>query len=446
MSQTKLKRKISLLQASAINMTDMVGIGVFVTLGLIAGSMRGYTFLYAWIAGAVLCYFDAMVYSELGATFPLAGGTYYFLKYGYGEKWGKLMSFLLVWQTMLQGPLGIASVAIGFTQYAGYIIPLTETTGKILSVSVVALTVFLLYRRIEAVAKISVLLWVGVIITIVWIIIGGLLHGNFLQPVKKINDGLHLNAGFVAALGFASMQTVYSYGGYSNVCSLGSEIINPKKNIPRSIIISLTVIFILFLLLNISVASVLPLTTVQHSTFVISEFMQSIGGKGAANLATGLILWASFASGFSIALACSRVPYAAAVDGAFFKIFAKLHPVRNFPYVSLLVIGALAIIFTLSLKLSELISALLAMGILIGSVGPAVGLLLLSRREGRKAIAWRMLLYPVPVLVAILMWLYIFYSTGLAMMTSAIIAICIGAIAYLIQAYRKKEWPFEIKV
>ncbi len=445
MSQPKLKRKITLLQASSINMTDMVGIGPFVTLGIIAGSMVGYTFLYAWIAGAILCFFDAMVCSELGATFPLAGGTYYFLKYGYGEKWGKLMSFLLVWQTMIQGPLVIASLAIGFTQYAGYLIPLTQATSKIVSVGVVGLTVFLLYRRIEAVAKISVLLWVGVIVTMAWIIMGGLLHGNFLQPVRNMNAGLQLNRGFIVSLGFASVQTVYSYIGYSNVCSLGSEIINPQKNIPRSIFISITVICIFYLLINISVASVLPLKTVQHSNFVISEFMQSIAGSGAAKVATGLILWAAFASVFSVTLACSRVPYAAAIDGAFFKIFSKLHAVKNFPYISLLVIGGLAVVFSLVFELSQVIAATMAMGILIGSVGQAVGLLLLSRRNGRKAIAWRMFLYPLPVVLAIILWLYIFYSTGLAMMSGALTAIGIGVTAYLIQASVKKEWPFEGK-
>ncbi len=173
--------------------------------------------------------------------------------------------------------------------------------------------------------------------------------------------------------------------------------------------------------------------------------MQSIAGSGAAKVATGLILWAAFASVFSVTLACSRVPYAAAIDGAFFKIFSKLHAVKNFPYISLLVIGGLAVVFSLVFELSQVIAATMAMGILIGSVGQAVGLLLLSRRNGRKAIAWRMFLYPLPVVLAIILWLYIFYSTGLAMMSGALTAIGIGVTAYLIQASVKKEWPFEGK-
>ena len=119
-NQPKLERKISILQATAINMTDMVGIGPFVVLSMVAEIMQGPWFLYAWIAGALLSFVDAMVWSQLGSTYPLAGGSYNFLKEGFGPKWGKLMSFLFVWQTMIQAPLVIASAAIGFASYFRY--------------------------------------------------------------------------------------------------------------------------------------------------------------------------------------------------------------------------------------------------------------------------------------------------------------------------------------
>src|SRR5258706_655582 len=162
MSELQLPRKISLLQASAINMIDMVGIGPFVVLSFVAETMHGPYFLYAWLAGAFLSFIDGMVWSELGSTFPLAGGSYNFLKEGFGPKWGKFMSFLFVWQTMIQAPLVIASAAIGFAQYLTYIVSLTTIESKIVSGGVVVLIVFLLYRKIEAIGKISVLLWIGV--------------------------------------------------------------------------------------------------------------------------------------------------------------------------------------------------------------------------------------------------------------------------------------------
>src|SRR6478752_9195389 len=125
MSEAKLSRKITLLQASAINMIDMVGIGPFVVMSFVVQKLNGGFFLYAWIAGAVLSIIDGMVWSELGATYPLAGGSYNFLKEAYGKNGpGRMMSFLYVWQTVIQAPLVAASAAIGFSQYLGYLVEL----------------------------------------------------------------------------------------------------------------------------------------------------------------------------------------------------------------------------------------------------------------------------------------------------------------------------------
>ncbi len=440
--QPKLERKISLLQATAINMTDMVGIGPFVVLSVVAETMRGPWFLYAWIAGAFLSFIDAMIWSQLGSTYPLAGGSYNFLKEGYGPKLGKLMSFLFVWQTMIQAPLVIASAAIGFAQYFGYIVHLNEWQSKCMSGTLVILIVLLLYRKIEAIGKISVFLWVGVLITLSWIIGGGVLHGHFLEPIQNINNGLQVDHAFAAALGFASVKSVYSYLGYYNVCHLGGEIINPKKNIPKSMFISIAGIAVLYLMMNVSVASVLPLEQIQKSKFVVSEFVQQLSGSRSATVATVLILWVAFASVFSATLGYSRVPYAAASDGAFFKIFAKLHPTKHFPHVSLLFLGGIAFVFSLLFKLRDVIDAILAMRILIQFIGQGIGLLWLVKRKGKEHFAWRMPLYPLPVILAILIWGYIFFSTGEKMMLGGLTVIILGIIAYLIKAKRNKEWPF----
>lgn len=442
MSEQHLSRKISLLQATAINMIDMVGIGPFVVISLIAQTLNGPYFLYAWIAGAFLSVVDGMAWSELGATFPLAGGSYNFLKEGFGKKGGKLMSFLFVWQTMIQAPLVIASAAIGFAQYLTYIVPLNTIESKMVSGAVVLLIVFLLYRKIETIGKISVMLWIGVFVIMGWIIIGAFMHGNFLAPIKHINDGLHFNWTFVSALGFASVKSVYSYLGYYNVCHLGGEIINPEKNIPRSMFISIAAICFLYLMMNISVASVLPLHTIEKSNFVVSEYIHVIAGPTAAIIATGIILWVAFASVFSATLGYSRIPYAAAKDGAFFSVFAKLHPTKNFPYISLLILGAVAFVFSLLFRLSEVITAILAMRILVQFVGQSIGLLLLHKRKGKSFFKWRMPLFPIPVILAICLWLYIFYSTDVKMMLIAGIIILAGIITYVIKSKYRNHPPF----
>jgi len=432
MSQSQLSRHLTLLQATAINMTDMVGIGPFVVLSVVAEIMHGPWFLYAWIAGALLSFIDAMVWSELGTTFPEAGGSYNFLKESFGPRTGKLMSFLFVWQTMIQAPLVIASAAIGFAQYTMYLYPLGFWETKAVSGAVIILIVFLLYRNIETIGKISVTLWIGVLVTMIWIIGGGMAQGHFLEPIKHINDGFKFNMAFAAALGAASVKSVYSYLGYYNVCHLGGEIIAPQKNIPRSMFISIAGIAVLYLCMNISVAAVLPLSQIEQSKFVISEFIQQLAGPTAAMIATVLILWIAFASVFSATLGYSRIPYAAAKDGAFFKIFAKLHPTKNFPYISLLFLGGVAFVFSMFFKLKEVITAILAMRIMVQFIGQAIGLLVLNKRKGRSFVKWRMPLYPVPIILAILIWIAIFASTGYMMLAGMAVTL-LGILIYFVK-------------
>src|ERR1700744_1695960 len=119
-----MKREISLLQATSINMIDMVGIGPFVTMSIVIRTVGSSLFLWAWVFGAVTALIDGMIWSELGAAYPLAGGSYNFLKEAYGKKGGPLLSFLFVWQTCLMSSLVVASGAIGFAQYFASLVPL----------------------------------------------------------------------------------------------------------------------------------------------------------------------------------------------------------------------------------------------------------------------------------------------------------------------------------
>jgi amino acid transporter len=427
-----LKRRITLLQATSINMIDMVGIGPFVVIPLVIGYFNSSLFLWAWIFGAFIALIDGMIWSELGAAYPLAGGSYNFLRVAYGEKWGRMMSFLFVWQTSIQAPLVVASGAIGFAQYFQYLVPLQPYQQKLVSIGVIVLLVLLLYRKIETVGKLSVLLWIGVMITVVWIIVGGFTHRQINYTFWPQDGNDFFKAAFWLALGQGSVKTIYSYLGYYNVCHLGGEIIKPEKNIPKSIFISIVVIVILYLSMNISIAGVIPWQEAQKYDFIVSVFIEKIYGVTAAKIATALVLWVAFASLFAVLLGYSRVPYAAALDGNFFKPFAKLHPTKNFPYVSLLFIAGLGIIFSFSFSLKGVISAILAMRILIQFIAQSVGVMLLRKRRGENSLPFKMWFYPLPVIVSILIWLFVFISTGWFALWGSLMAL-IGIAVYFIK-------------
>ena len=439
-----LKREISLLQASAINMIDMVGIGPFVAMPMVISMMGSNLFLWAWIFGAFTAFVDGMIWSELGAAYPLAGGSYNFLKQAYGRKWGSLMSFLFVWQTCIQAPLVVASGAIGFAQYFNYLvplkgfveyfhyrIPLSVIQQKIVSGTVVVLITMLLYRNIKTIGKISVFLWLGVIVTMLWIIIGGFTHRQVAYTFLPLRAGELFTPAFITVLGHASVKTVYSYLGYYNVCHLGSEISQPQKNIPRSIFISIVGIALLYLCMNVSIVGVIPWQEAKSSTFIVSSFVEKIYGTRAAQVATGLVLWIAFASLFAVMLGYSRVPYAAAADNNFFPIFARLHPRKDFPYISLLFMGAFGFVFSLLFKLSDVISAIIAMRILVQFIAQAIGVVLLRRKHGANQ-PFRMWLYPLPVVLSIIIWVFLFVATGHFALWGALIALA-GIVVYWVK-------------
>lgn len=436
---SELNRKIGLVQATAINMIDMVGIGPFVVMPLVVSYFHSGLFIWAWIFGALVAFVDGMIWSELGASYPLAGGTYNFHRIAFGEKGGRLMSFLFVWQTSLLAPLVVASAAIGFAQYFSYLVHINFWQQKIISGGAVILVFLLLYRKIETIGKISVALGTIVILTIIWIIVSGLTHQHHAINLLPATGESFFNKGFIVAIGFGSLQTVYSFLGYYNVCHLGGEISNPGRNIPRSIFISITGIAILYLLMNTSVMSVISWQAVKaNDKFLVSSFMEQLFGNSAAVVVTVLILCIALSSLFAVVLGYSRVPYAAATDGNFFKVFSKLHPTKDFPHVSLTVLCATGFLFSLIFKLGDAITAILAMRIIVQFIGQAVGVVLLRQKFGDKNLPFKMWLFPVPVILSIGIWIFLFVSTGWFALWGTAIAMA-GIIVYFIKERRRQQ-------
>jgi amino acid transporter len=459
----KLERGLGLVEATSLNVTFMVGIGPFVVVPLMVQAMGGPQCLVAWVAGAALALMDGCVWAELGAAMPQAGGSYVFLREAYGAaRWGRLLSFLYIWQTLFQGPLSVASGALGFAGYASYLTarsagalrvlhPFGAHADSFVAALAVAAAVALLYRRITAIGKISVVLCVVVVGTILWLIFGAF-GGALWGGTARFNPRLVLDfpAGawsfswiFLAGLGHASVQAVYSYLGYYNVCNLGGEMKEPARNIPRAIFISIAGIALLYFAMQTSILGVVPWQEAARSRAVVSLFVEKVYGSGWAAFATWLILVTAFGSIFSATLGYSRIPYAAALDGNFFAVFARVHPVKRFPYVSLLALGLTAVFFCLALSLGQAIRAILAMRCLVQFVAQAFGLMLLHRRWREGQWPFRMWMYPVPAVIAIAGWAAIFVSTGRTPMLASLGAAGAGIVLYLARAGYLRQWPFE---
>src|SRR5580692_9093136 len=453
----KLERGLGLIEATSLNMTFMVGIGPFIVIPFIVRAMGGPQCILAWVVGAVLAALDGCVWAELGAAMPQAGGSYVFLREAYGaNRLGRLMSFLFIWQTLFQAPLSISSGALGFADYSKYVTGKIPGLGqwiaghlsgvnynRIVALILIALVVFLLYRRITTIGKISTALWIIVLGTIFWLIYGGVTHFDAARVFTYPAGTWNLSRVFFLGLGVASVQSVYCYLGYYNVCNLGGEMKNPERNIPRAIFISIIGIAILYFAMQTSILSVIPWQEAKDSPYLVSLFVERTFGMRWATFGTGLILVLAFGSIFSATLGYSRVPYAAALDSNFFSVFGKVHPTKRFPHVALLALGAASIFICLFFSLFSVIRAILAMRCLIQFVGQAVGLLLLHRRWKAERWPFRMWLYPVPVIIAIAGWIAIFISTGRTPTLASFAAMSVGILVYFARARYLRQWPFE---
>src|ERR1700678_298718 len=431
-----LIRGMGLGSATALNMIDMIGVGPFITMPLVLGAMGGPQAVLGWVVGALLAVCDGLVSAELGAAFPGSGGSYRYLSEIYGpKKWGRLISFLFIWQLSFSAPLSIAPGCIGLAGYAAFYWPGLETVyaahsatlpmlwagplqvswivtpGTALAIIICGFTVLLLYRRITVIGRLSKLLWLIVMATIGWVIFAGLTHFNAARAFDFPPGAFALSRGFFTGLGGALLVATYDYWGYYNVCYLGDEIKDPTRNIPRALLLSILVVACLYLMMNVCILAVVPWREMlqaghnNNGLYVVSLFMQRIYGPWAARLVTGLVIVAAFASVFSLMLGYSRVPYAAALDGNYFRAFAKVHPVYRFPYVSLLALGAVAAAFCF-LRLRDAIAALVVIRLILQFLVQAVGLIVLRITRPELPRPFRMWLYPLPALMAIAGFLF----------------------------------------
>jgi len=428
-----------------------------------------------WVLGAALALCDGMVWAELGAAMPGSGGSYRYLKEIYGPaRLGRLMSFLFVWQLSFSAPLSIASGCLGLTQYASYLLPSLEKTylARTLSVTVLglgplearvlvnratfvaiaacAVAVLLLYRRIGVVGRLSKLLWLGVLATVGWVIVAGLTHFDRAHAFDFPASAFHLDHAFFAGLGSALLIATYDYWGYYNVCFLGDEVKEPGRTIPRALVYSILVVAAIYLVMNVSILGVVPwreLAAAGESEtryYVVSSMMQRVYGSWAGYAVTLLVIWTAFASVFSLLLGYSRVPYAAALDGNYFRAFGRVHPSGRFPNVSLVALGVLAACFCL-LRLADVIAALVVIRIVIQFLVQAIGLLILRARRPEAPRPFRMWLYPLPALLAIAGFLFVLVSRQnfLRELRYAMVILAAGLLIFFLRAWRRREWPFQ---
>jgi amino acid transporter len=446
-NQSELTRHFGTTQATALNMSNMIGIGPFLTIPLLMSALGGPQAMLGWLVALVLVVCDGLIWSELGAMLPGSGGSYVYLREGFGSQtFGRLMAFLFIWQFIVSGPMEIASGYLGFAQYFGYVWP--QVPAKVVIVAVGLLNLVLLYRQIKHIGRLTVSLWIGTLLTVLAVIVTGAMHFDSAKAFDFPAGAFNFSAGFLWGLGAASRVAVYDYLGYYDICFLGEEVREPGRTIPRSVMLSVVLVALIYVAINFSIIGVIPWrefvpaeTTKPLSEFVVSVMMERIYGRRVAEIVTLMILWTAFGSCFALLLGYSRIPFAAARDGYFFRVFSRLHPRHGFPHWSLLVIGLLAIVGSF-FSLGVIIDALIVMRILVQFIGQIGALRLLRQKLPAEVRPYRMWLYPLPTLLALVGWLFIFVTSDPRIIGFSLLALLIGTAAFFVWSFARRTWPF----
>lgn len=450
-------RRIGLFQATALNMSQMCGIGPFVTIPLMVAAFGGPQAVTGFLAGAVLALADGLIWAELGASLPGAGGSYVYLRQAFQYRTGKLMPFLFVWTAMLFIPLGMSTGVIGFVQYLGYLWPeMSPGQGDLVGLAVTVGVVVLLWRRVENIARLTVVLWTVMIASVVLVIAAAFTHFSperaFTYPAHAFElTASHFWTGFAAGLTIG----IYDYLGYNTVAYMGAEIRQPGRTIPRAIIQAILGIMTIYLLLQIGTLGVIDWKDMldPHSTAsssVASAVLEKTWGRGAADAVTVLILLTAVASVFTGLLGGSRVPYDAARDRVFFRPYGTLHPRHRFPVLGLLTMGgvmAAGFLLGRHTDLATIIQLLTTVMVLVQALAQVAAVTVLRRRQPGLRRPYRIWLHPLPSIVALLGWLVIYgyadrNSPGRHPVEWSLAWVGVGVVAFLAWARHEKEWPF----
>ena len=452
-----LRRRIGLVQATAINMGQMCGIGPFITIPVMVVAFGGPQAIMGWVFGALLALCDGLVWAELGAAMPGSGGTYVYLREAFQYRTGRLMPFLFVWTAILFIPLIMSTGVYGFVSYLQYLWPeMTTAESYIVGLAAVVVIVALLWRRIDSIGKMAEILWMVMIATLLVVILAAYTHFHASQVFTFPSHAFDITRNSFW-IGFAGGLTVgvYDYLGYNTSAYLGAEIRRPGRTLPRSIIFAVLSMMVVYLAMQIGVLGVVDWHEMlnqnsQAYTSVVSLLLERTWGAAAAKIITVFILVTAFTSVLAGLLAGSRVPYDAARDGVFFRAFARLHPRLEFPTVGLLTMGvvtAAGFVIGQLTSLAVLIQLLTVVMVLVQALAQILALTVLRRRQRDLRRPYRMFLYPLPSIIAALGWVVIYgyadkNAPGLHPIEWSLAWVAVGMAAFALWSRAKGEWPF----
>lgn len=465
----QLERGLNTLHATSLNVSNMLGAGPFITIPVLLGAMGGPQAMLGWIVAMLIVMCDGLIWAELGAAYPGTGGTYHYVREIFkGSEWGRFLPFLFIWQFLVSGTLEVAS---GYIAAAGFILDRVPGYPSFLASSndsvvrivkgfspgladlvvewelvktvlvgvpaslMVGLIYLSLRQRIRSLGWLSTFLVIGVLAAVGTVIVLGAM--NFDASLITFPEGaFHVDSAFLFGLGAAMSVAVYDYLGYYNICHLGEEVRAPEKTIPRAVLLSIVIVAAIYMAMNFAFIGVVPWqeTLVEGSTAnknIAGAFMERLHGEGAATAFTALIIWTCLAGLFAMTLGYSRILYAAAKNGDFFRPFAALHATRGYPWAALALLSALTAFFCF-FSLQIVIQGAVTVRIVVQFLGQVFAVHAM-RRAGTQTMPFRMWFYPLPSLIALCGWLFLLATNERKLIILMFVVYGSGLLVYILR-------------
>ena len=384
-----LKREMSLTDAVLLVVGNVIGAGIFTTSGFLAGELPDAgLFIGIWALGGFLTVCGALTYAELAALYPLAGGDYQYLKAAYGRWAGFLLGWTSFW---IIGPGSSAALSIALASYLKPFLPMGDTAVKLAAIAVIIIFSLINIRGIRPGGTTQVIITTGTIVLIAAMIIGGFLAGdgswrNFCSPEDKTPLTKLVSTPMIAV--------IFTYSGWFASAYIGSEIRNPRRNLPLSLITGTLIVTVIYTLINVLYLYAMPIEDMKGSINIAQSAVSRLFNPSLSALVTVPIVLAIAASINANILTGARVCYAMAEDSAFWSRFRRLHPLYNTPYLSIISQSAIAALLVLVGTFNALLGYVVFV-MLLTSVATGASLFVLRYRNPSLPRPFRTWGYPI---------------------------------------------------
>ncbi|WP_142413279.1 APC family permease [Hathewaya massiliensis] len=404
MEEKNLKKSISFLNALTLVIGTIIGSGIFLKIGVVfKNSGSSFMGLMAWVIGGVISLCSALTIAEVGSAIPKTGGLYVYLEELYDEKLG----FLFGWvQTIIVCPASVAALAIAFANFGVFFLPMTNTQIKIFASIVLLVVLGFNVMGTKYGGIIQVVSTFGKLLPILAIVTIGFFKGTVGNAIS-LSD-VSIGAGF----GTAILGTLWAYDGWIYVTNMAGELKNPKKDLPRSIIIGVTFVIFIYAIFNFVLLKIIPFNEIIATREPAADAAIILFGKGGAIFVVLGIMVSVFGTLNGYLMSGGRVPFAMAERGQlpFYKFISKVHPKFNTPSNSLILEALLAVGYILSGSFNRLTDMIVFVLWIFFTLG-VFSIFILRKRHKDKERTYTVPLYPITPIVGILGGLYIIIST-----------------------------------